>query len=105
MATSHDQPYRHYLKEWREHRGLMQAELAKMVGTAASVISRHETGDRRIHMEMQFELMRALRISPAQFFAPPTDELLYAQLDQATPEERRRIGIAVKALLGGNQGG
>ena len=104
MATSHDQPYRHYLKEWREHRGLMQAELAKMVDTAASVISRYETGDRRIHLEMQFKLMQALRISPAQFFSPPSDEELYAQLDRATPEERRRIGIAVKALLGGNEG-
>ena len=99
MASSHDQPFRHYLKEWREHRKMLQADLAKLVGTAASVISRYETGDRRIHLEMQFKLMQALRITPAQFFTRPDEAALYGQIDRATPEQRRRIGNIVKASL------
>jgi transcriptional regulator with XRE-family HTH domain len=99
MATSHDQPFRHYLKEWREHRKMLQADLAKLVGTAASVISRYETGDRRIHLEMQFRLMQALRITPAQFFSPPDAPSLDAIVAGETLEERRRIGNLVKAYL------
>lgn len=108
MASSHDQKFKHYLKQWREKRGMLQSDLAKEVGCATSVISRYETGDRRIHLEMQFKLMQALGIWPAQFFAPPpADERddIYARLGAATPEERRRIGIAVKALLGGDDPG
>ena len=100
MATSHDQPFRHYLKEWREHRGLLQSDLAKLVGTAASVISRYETGDRRIHLEMQFKLMQALHITPAQFFVAPDDAEVYGQVDRATREQRRLIGNLVKATIG-----
>lgn len=100
MATSYHQPFRHYLKEWREHRRLLQSDLAKLVGTAASVISRYETGDRRIYLEMQFKLMQALRITPAQFFAPPDDAEVYGQVDRATREQRRLIGNLVTATIG-----
>ena len=34
MATSHDAPYRHYLREWREFRGLTQDDLALLAGTS-----------------------------------------------------------------------
>ena len=74
MTSEKDPPdpvYRHYLREWREHRGLQQEQLAKMVGASKSVISRFETGERPIKLEMQFKLMRALRISPPEFFSPP----------------------------------
>jgi transcriptional regulator with XRE-family HTH domain len=99
MATSHDTPYRHYLKEWREHRGLLQADLARLVGTAASVISRYETGDRRIHLEMQFKLMQALRITPPQFFSPPDAPSLDAMMAGVPLEQRRRISNMVRAFL------
>lgn len=77
----------------------MQADLAKMVGTAPSVISRYETGDRRIHLEMQFKLMRALRIWPAQFFSPPDAPSVDAMMADQPLEQRRRIGNLVKAFL------
>ena len=94
-----DSPYRHYLREWREFRGLLQADLARQVGCATSVISRYETGDRRIHLEMQFKLMAALGIFPAQFFSPPDQPSLDALASGATPDDRRRIGNLVKAFL------
>ena len=75
MATSHGSPYRHYLREWREHCGFKQEELAALTGISSSVISRYETGNRRIHTETQFKLMQALGITPSQFFSPPTGSL------------------------------
>jgi transcriptional regulator with XRE-family HTH domain len=99
MSTSHDRPFRHYLREWREHRGLLQEQLAEMAGTSKSVISRFETGERHMKLEMQFKLMRALGILPAQFFSPPDSPSLDAMVANASPEEQRRIGNLVKAFI------
>ena len=99
MSTSHDKPYRHYLREWREVRGLFQEELAAMVGSSASVISRFETGERHMKIEMQFKLMAALRITPAQFFSPPDQPSLDAMASRATPELRSQLVKMVKAVI------
>jgi transcriptional regulator with XRE-family HTH domain len=99
MATSHDQPYRHYLREWRERRGLLQEQLGQMVGSSKSVISRLETGERPIKIEMQFKLMRALKISPAQFFSPPDRPSLDALVADESLEVRERIAKVVAAFL------
>jgi transcriptional regulator with XRE-family HTH domain len=68
MSMPTDSPDRHYLREWREKRGLLQDQLAKMVGSSASVISRFETGERGMKIEMQFKLAAALRIKVWQLF-------------------------------------
>jgi transcriptional regulator with XRE-family HTH domain len=99
MATDDSPRYQHYLKEWRERRGMMQADLARLARTDATTISRYETGDRRIHLEMQFKLMAALRITPAQFFSHPDSPSLDALASKATPEDLVRISNVVKALL------
>jgi transcriptional regulator with XRE-family HTH domain len=99
MATSHDSPYRHYLREWREHRGLKQEELAARTGISTSVISRYETGDRRIHMEAQFKLMAALGITPPQFFSPPNAPFQITITGDETPEQRRHLVNMVTKLL------
>lgn len=41
-------PERNYLKAWREHRRMTQAQLAEMVDTTGAVISLLESGDRRL---------------------------------------------------------
>jgi len=71
MATSHDEPLRHHLREWREFRGLTQDDLALLAGTSEGVIADYETGERSINLEMQFKLMWALNITAAQFFETP----------------------------------
>ena len=100
MATSKQPTYRHYLREWREHRGLLQEDLERMTLIAKSVISRYETGSRRMHMEAQIKLMRALQITPAQFFSPPDAPSLDALVSGASDEDRRRLVNLVKAFLG-----
>jgi transcriptional regulator with XRE-family HTH domain len=99
MATTADVPYRHYLREWRKHRGLTQDELAARAEIPKSILSRYETGDRRIHLEVQFKLMAALGIRPAQFFSPPDTPSIDAMVAGETPENRRRLVNLVKAFL------
>jgi transcriptional regulator with XRE-family HTH domain len=99
MATDPDPSYRHYLREWRKHRGLTQEELAARAGIPKSILSRYETGDRRIHLETQFKLMAALDIRPAQFFSPPDAPSIDAMIAGETPEQRRRLVNMVKAFL------
>ena len=99
MATTDESPFRHYLREWRKHHGLSQAELAQRVGIPTSIISRYETGERRIHLEAQFKLMEALDIFPAQFFSPPDSPSLDAIIAKETPENKRLLANLVKAFL------
>ena len=103
--SSDDLRYRCYVREWREHRGLLQEDLAKLTGISESVISRYETGDRRIHLEAQFRLMRALGIMPAQFFSPPGTPSLDAMVAHASPADRARIANIVKAFVAENDEG
>jgi Helix-turn-helix len=88
-----------------EHRGLLQSQLGALVGAPASVISRYETGDRRIHLEMQFKLMRALNIAPAQFFCAPGAASLDDLASGATDEQRTQIGKMAKVILRLDEGG
>ena len=90
---------RHYLREWREHRGWSQRELAERVGIPKSVISRYETGDRRIHLGMLFRIMAALEVRPAQFFAPPGEPSADAVIANESPELRRRIVAMLEAWV------
>jgi transcriptional regulator with XRE-family HTH domain len=71
VPTSHDEPFRHHLREWREFRGLTQDDLALLAGTFQNEIADYETGERRISREMQFKLVWALGITSAQFFEQP----------------------------------
>ncbi|MDR6867428.1 transcriptional regulator with XRE-family HTH domain [Microbacterium resistens] len=51
------------LQQIRSRRGLTLAEVAEMVGTSASTISRLESGQRRPSLELLFPLARAYRLS------------------------------------------
>ena len=60
-----------YLREWREKRGLTQKELSLLTGISESVISRYETGERRMYVDVLVELAGALRAHPGELFSPP----------------------------------
>jgi transcriptional regulator with XRE-family HTH domain len=91
--------FRHYLKEWRIKRGLTQEELGARVGLSKGEISRCESANRGIKLELQFALMYALEIRPAQFFMSPEEESADDLVEQASPEQRPRILAALKALI------
>ncbi len=54
------------IREWRERRGMTQAQLAERVGVRQATISDLETGQsRRIELDLLDRLARALRCKPA----------------------------------------
>ena len=64
---------RPFLREWREARGMTQQGLAHAVGLTVSDLARYETSERGMRMEVQFELMHALDLTPAYFFCHPDE--------------------------------
>lgn len=62
---------RHYLREWREYRGLTQEELARLLRTTKGVVSRWESGERKMAYDVQFLVARKLRIFVGALFQPP----------------------------------
>jgi transcriptional regulator with XRE-family HTH domain len=71
--TSPQPEFRHYLKEWRQRRCLSQAELARKIHIRTSQIGRWETNQHAIPMVAMFRLMRALDVTPQQFFLAPEE--------------------------------
>lgn len=61
----------HYLREWRRHRKLTQAELAAKADTYKSIISRIETAKHGLEATLMLRICAALDITPSQLFAKP----------------------------------
>jgi transcriptional regulator with XRE-family HTH domain len=53
-----------FLRAWREHRGLTQAELAEAVGTTGAVISLLESGNRGLSDKWLRKIAPVLRTRP-----------------------------------------
>lgn len=95
-----DIPQRHYLREWREHRGLSQEELGRIVGATGGTISRYEKGDRGLPFELQVKLFDALDILPGQFFSPPQAPSLDAFAINLSAKDRRALIEVVQIASG-----
>jgi transcriptional regulator with XRE-family HTH domain len=76
--------FQHGMRAWRLRRGLRQKDLAKLVGTEKSLISRYENGVTGMTFELMLKVMQALNITPNEFYAGPpegddTDMMLRAR--------------------------
>ncbi len=91
--------FRLYLREWREHRGLTQEQLAERVGKAKGQISGWESGSRGLRQDMAAALAYALNISIEELYrdpsAPSADELL----KDAPPHVRTLAIEMIKTLI------
>jgi transcriptional regulator with XRE-family HTH domain len=100
-------PFRHFLKEWREKRGLTQQQLADRLPigedgrpTGKDQISRWETGKRGMTMEVQVALSEALDLdSPGDLFRDPNMPSADDLLRKANPEQRQRIFAVIETML------
>lgn len=99
-------PFRHYLKEWREYRGLTQQQLADRLpsgrdgrGPGKDQVSRWERSQRGMTMEVQAALAEALSIAPGQLFHDPEEPSADDLLRGASPEQRRQAFAIIETLL------
>ena len=102
MGYDEDRPNPpNYLRAWREHRGLTQAQLATLVDTEGSVISLLESGDRGLSDKWLRRLAPALETTPGLLldFAPDDVDEAMLQLWGRIPEAKQS---EVKTKLFGN---
>lgn len=79
-------PFRLYVAEWREDKGLTQQQLADRMGTSDVTISRWETGKRRPDMDAQAAIAEALGIEPIDLLRHPAQQSADALLRGQPPE-------------------
>jgi transcriptional regulator with XRE-family HTH domain len=99
-------PPRHFLREWRKHRGFTVEHLADLVGVTHGAISQLERGKVSYTQPMLEALAVALACSPADIvMRNPLDESapwsILENLQKASPDDRARIVRAVQALTEG----
>lgn len=68
-------PRRTFFKEWREHRGLTQEQLAERLGTNKSGVSKIERGENRYNQSNLEAWADALQCEPSDLISrlPPRD--------------------------------
>lgn len=105
-ARPHPKPKqtRHYIKEWRKHRGLSQERLAERIEKTHGAISQLETGVTDYTQGMLESLAQALNVEPGDLLTvDPNKEGqivdLLALLRKATPEQQRQALAVVETLL------
>jgi transcriptional regulator with XRE-family HTH domain len=100
--------HRHYVREWRLHRGLSLTRLAERIGVTHGAISQLENGKVAYTQGMLEALADALNCTPADLVGrPPGIEFgiradfarVFAALQRATPEERQRIEQIVEVMV------
>jgi transcriptional regulator with XRE-family HTH domain len=93
---------RHFIKEWRKHRGLTQEQLAERIGIARSYLTKIERGDRRYDQPFLEAAADALRCEPADLITrdPTAAESIWSIWEQLTPVERVQAVAVIKAIKG-----
>lgn len=96
------EPPRHFLKEWREHAGLTQAQLAERMETGKDTISRYESYKRKMTLEMAAAFAYAINsdLNNLAIFRHPEQPSADDLLRNATPEQRRAAITVIETLMG-----
>lgn len=90
-----------YLKEWRKHRGLTQAQLAELVETTDATISRIETGKFNYTRATLEKLADALNCSPADILErDPADPgyKIISEITKLKPELKAQALRIIRAM-------
>jgi transcriptional regulator with XRE-family HTH domain len=80
-------PFRLYIAEWRESKGLTQQQLGDRLGTSDVTVSRWETRTRRPDLDAQAAIAEALGLSdPMDLFRHPDTPSADALLRDQPPD-------------------
>jgi transcriptional regulator with XRE-family HTH domain len=91
---------RHFIKQWRKHRGLTQEQLAERIGIARSYLTKIERGDRRYDQPFLEHAADALRCEPADLIMrnPTAEEGIWSVWEKLSPAERVQAVAVIKAI-------
>lgn len=92
---------RHFIREWRKHRGLTLERLAERLETSAASLSRIEKGEQPYTQDYLEALAEALSTDPASLIMrdPTQPEGIWSLWEHAKPGEKRQIEAVVRAIL------
>jgi transcriptional regulator with XRE-family HTH domain len=92
---------RHFIREWREHRGLTQEQLAERLETTKANISRVENLKQGYTQDFLEACATALSTDPASLLMrnPVDPEGMWSVWDLAKPGERQKIVEIAKTLV------
>lgn len=83
---------RHFVRQWREYRGLTQEQLAERVGVTAGTISQLETGRINYRQPLLEALADELHIRPGDLLNvdPTKDDAMWSIWETLEPAQRRQ---------------
>lgn len=92
---------RHFIREWRKHRGLTLERLADRIGVTAGAIGQLERGEVGYTQPMLEALAEALQTIPGALVSwpPGRDPGMADILRRATPEQAATIRTMAEALV------
>lgn len=99
IKVGHNNPLRHYLREWRESKHLTQEQVAERLETSKGQVSNFENNKRKMTVEMANAFAFALGIDPLSIFHHPDQPSADALLRNAPAEDRIKILTVIKTLL------
>jgi transcriptional regulator with XRE-family HTH domain len=94
-------PLRHYMAEWREHRGLTQQQLGDRLGVGKDTVSRWENDRRGISLNVLGAVAEALDVPPVSLYRRPApDSTSPEDLLAGAPEQvRQEAAVYIDFLI------
>jgi transcriptional regulator with XRE-family HTH domain len=96
---------RHFVRQWREHRGLSQDQLAARLEMSKASLSRIETLKQPYTQDFLEACAAALTTDPASLLMrdPTAQEAIWSIWEKAAPGERRQIEDVARVLVTGRK--
>lgn len=94
-------PTRHFIRQWRKHRGYTQEQLAEILGVTHGAISQLETGRMNYTQPMLEAMAEALSCEPADLIMRDPESPIWSIMDNLksmTPEQQAQVSEIVSTF-------
>lgn len=94
--------HRHFIKEWRKHRGLTQEQFAERLGITQGQLSKLENGKRDYDQAFLEHAADVLNCAPADLLIrdPSKEDAMWSLWDTLAPTERVQAVKVIQAIKG-----